>query len=137
MLDTQPAKAISGFFGRYGLAVVAQKGLRQSAFHKGLGQPVDQTLGRFGQVELQVAAQPAVVITDGKSHGAMPLSRIIDDADPGLVKIQMPQAVDMGHLKAAHLPRQSSAARCWPYIGCAGSWTSSQPFLRMQCSTAL
>jgi hypothetical protein len=104
MLYAQSAKAVAGFFGQHGRAVVGQKGPWQSAFHEGLGQAMDQALGRFGQVKLQMAAQPAVVVADGKGHGPMPFTRGIQDADFGLVKVQMPQAMDMGHFKAAHLP---------------------------------
>lgn len=51
-----------------------------------------------------MAAQPAGVIAEGKGHGAMPFSRGVQDADFGLMEVQMPQAMNMGHFKTAHLP---------------------------------
>ena len=53
--DTQPAKAVARFFGQHGRAVVGQKGPWHSAFHKGLAQTMNQTLGRFGQIKLKMA----------------------------------------------------------------------------------
>ena len=51
---------------------------------------MDQALGRFSQIHLQVTAQPRVVIDDGKDHGTVPYAFFVENADFRLVEIQMP-----------------------------------------------
>ena len=52
---------------------------------------MDQTFRRFGQIQLQMAAQPTVIIEYGKYHGAVPLAQCVENADFYLVKVYSPE----------------------------------------------
>ena len=64
---------------------------------------MDQTFRRFGQIQLQMATQPTVIIEYSQYHGALPLTQCIEDADFCLVKVQVPEAMDMGYFETAYL----------------------------------
>jgi len=64
---------------------------------------MDQAFGRFGQIQLQMATQPTVIIEYGQYRGAVPLTQCIENADFSLVKIQVPEAMDMGYFETAYL----------------------------------
>ena len=102
MHDSQPLEPPAGFFGEHGRAVVGHQCPGQPAFHEGLREPVHEAFGRLGQIKLQMAAQPGAVVADGQRHGPMPAAGGVHDGDFGLVKVQMPEPVDMGHFLAAH-----------------------------------
>jgi hypothetical protein len=82
---------------------------------------MDQALCRFGQICLQMAAKPGVVIEDGQGHGTMPFAFGVEDADFCLVKIQVPEAVDMGYFKPRISRFGAVGGFLCPSVGWAGS----------------
>ena len=45
-----------------------------------------------------------MVIEYGQHHGAMPFAFCVENTDSCLVKIQVPEAVNMGYFEGAYLP---------------------------------
>ena len=60
---------------------------------------MDQALCRFVQIHLQMAAKTGVVVEYGQHNGAVPFAVGIDDTDFGLMKVQVPQAMDIRHFE--------------------------------------
>jgi hypothetical protein len=64
---------------------------------------MDQALCRFGQIQLQMTTQAGVVIEYGQYHGTVPLTQCIENANFCLVKVQVPEAMDMEYFETAYL----------------------------------
>ena len=131
-------KTPAGFFGQHGRTVVGHQCPRQTAFHKGLSQAVHQAFGGFRQIKLQMTAQPRVIVEDGKGHRTMPLARWVQDADFRLVKVQMPQTMNMADFITSHFPAlETFGGLSCPGLALAGCTVRIQPLSLMQRSTVL
>jgi hypothetical protein len=69
-----------------------------------------QAFSGLGQVELQVAAKPRVIIQDGECERVDPATGFIQQPDFGQVKVQVPEGMDMGGFEASHLALFAAAS---------------------------
>ena len=74
------------------------------SFGKGLAQPVAEFFGPFGQIPLEMTAEPGVVIQDGEQDRINPAAVGQEHAQGAVMEIQMPEAVDIFALIAADFP---------------------------------
>ena len=95
--------------GHHGTAEVGHQGARQAAFLKGLGEAVNQALGGFVQIPLQVAAKARAVIEHPEEQRRDPGARGAEHRARTMMKIKMPQTVDVVGFEAAL--RTSSRSR--------------------------
>jgi len=92
-------------FGReHGRAVVHQRGARQTALLEGLPEAVDEGVRRLGEVPLGVAAQARAVVEHAEQDRRHPCAVGEEHRARAMVKVQVPEAVDVRGLVAAHLP---------------------------------
>ncbi len=103
MEDAQRMHSGGEFLGLHRRAVIAHQGARQPALVQRLPQAMDQGLGGLIEVPLQMADQAGVIVDDRQQQGLDP------DATPGqhlaraMMKVQMPQGMDILGFIAAHL----------------------------------
>jgi hypothetical protein len=72
-----------------------------------LAQPVAEFFGTFAQIPLDMAAEPAVIVQTAKEPRVDPLAVVQEDPQRAVVKIQVPQGVDILALVAADLAAAS------------------------------
>ena len=71
-----------------------------------------QFTSAFGQIPLQVAAKPGVVVEDAEQNGIGPLAVGPQHAQGAVMKIQMPESVDVFALETADLPGLVATLGC-------------------------
>ena len=71
---TQPGEARFGFGGDHGRTIIEEQAAGQIALLKRLAQAVAQLASAFGQIPLQMATEPGVVIEDAEQHRIDPLA---------------------------------------------------------------
>ena len=100
----QAQQALLGLRREHRRAVVGHEGARQGALLEGLAQAVGEHLGGLRQIPLCVATQPAAIIQDPEQerHGPPAIGK--EHTPRGVMKIQMPERVDIVALIAANLP---------------------------------
>ena len=103
MYDPQSGQAGDGLVGQHGSTVVGHQGARQSALHERLRQAMNQALGGFVEIPLQVADQTRAVIDDAEQQGFDPVACAPQHLARGMMEIQMPQRTDVIDLEAADL----------------------------------
>ena len=95
----------------------------QSALLKRLAQAVTEFLGAFGQIPLGMAAQARMIIEDAQQERVSPLAVGQEHPQRAVVKVQMPEPVDILALVAANLagleavPRPLARPDCAPGRG--------------------
>ena len=107
----QSGQAGSGFLGQHGGAVVGHQGARQAALHEGLAQAVDQTLGRFIEIPLQMADQARAVVDHAHQHRRHPDTLTREHLARAMMEIEMPQRAHMVDFEAAHFKPLQPIAR--------------------------
>ena len=105
MDDSQTEEALGDFLGHHRRAVSGQEGTGQTALLDRLGEPVHEILGGLGEVPLDVAAEPRVVIEDAQGDRAQPLSAGGEHLERTVVEIEVPETSDVGGFVAADLAR--------------------------------
>lgn len=88
---------------------------------------MDQALCRFGQIQLQMTAKPRVIIDDGQCHGTVPCALFVENADLGLVKIKVPEAMHMRCFEIAYFTMLTSFFGSPLSIGRLGRYIRLQP----------
>ena len=63
-----------------------------------------ELFGAFAQIPLGMATEPGVVIQDAQQQRIGPLTVLQEHAQRPMMKVQVPQAVDIGVFVAAHFP---------------------------------
>jgi hypothetical protein len=101
--DAQSFQSLSGFKGDHGRAVVAHQGPGQSALLKRLTEAVAQLLGPLGEVPLGMAGQPRMIVEHPQEQRIRPAPSGEQDAHRTVVKVQMPEGIDILALVTAHL----------------------------------
>ena len=72
--DAQPQQPRGKFLRHHGRAVVGHQGAGQSAFLNGLRETMHEIFGGLGQIPLQVAAEPRVIVQDAQGQRPLPLA---------------------------------------------------------------
>ena len=83
----------------------------QAALLDGLGEPVHEGLGRFVGVPLEVTGEPGAIVEHAEQMRGEPRAGGGEHLARALVEIQMPEAVDVLGLEAAHLEVLAAARR--------------------------
>src|SRR5258707_15616941 len=84
------------------LALIRARG--KARFCKALRQTVTELFGSFSQIPLGMTAQAGMIIDDPQHQWVNPTAFIEQDAHRTVMKIQMPQSIDILALIAADLP---------------------------------
>lgn len=103
MDNAQTRQPFLGLGGEHGRTVVGHEGARQSPLLEALAQPVAEFFGAFAQIPLGMAAEPAVIVQAAKEQRVGPLAVVQEDPQRAVMKIQVPQGVDILALVAADL----------------------------------
>ena len=101
--DAEAFETLNGLVGQHRPAVVGHQRPRKSALLDGLREPMGEALGRFAAVPLDVTGQARVVVEHAQHLGPDPASLSDQDLARGLVVVEVPEAVDVLGLVAAHL----------------------------------
>ena len=101
--DAQARQTLLGFGREHRRAVIAHEGARQGPFLKALTQPVAKFFGPFAQIPLGVAAQTRVVVQATQQEWIGPLAVFQEDPQRAVMKVQVPESVDIFTLVAADL----------------------------------
>ena len=96
MHDAEPVQSFLDFAGGHRGAVVGHQGPGQAALHERLAQSVDEDLGGLGQIPLQVAAEPGVVVEEAEQDGRLPLPG--RRQHPALRMMEVPMRCYVEHL---------------------------------------
>src|SRR5208283_2656446 len=91
----QPGESLFGFGRNHGRAVIVEQRAGQIALLKSLAQAVAQLASPFGQIPLQMATEPRVVIEDAQQDRIGPLAVGPQHAQGAVMKVQMPESVDV------------------------------------------
>src|ERR1700686_1834078 len=102
--DTQSSQALRCLGGEHGRAVVAHQSPRQGSLLQGLRQTVTELFGSLGQIPLSMTAQAGMIIDDPQHQWVNPMAFLGQDAQRTVMKIQMPQSIDILTLVTADLP---------------------------------
>ena len=103
MNNAQTHQALLGFAGQHGRAVVTHERARQAALLKGLAGTVAEFLGALGQIPLGMASQAAMIIEDAQQDRIGPATVVQQDRQRAVMKVQVPEAVDIFVFVTAHL----------------------------------
>lgn len=112
--DAEPLEALGGLGGEHGGAVVGEQCARQAALLERLAETVNQCLGGFLEVPLQVTAEPRAVIEDAEELRLLPDAAGGEDGARALVEVEMPEAVDVADLEGAGLAQREVDVVCAP-----------------------
>ena len=103
MHDPQSLEPFGEFLGDHRSPAVGHEPSGKTAFLDPLGEPVDEVLGGLGEVPLQMAAQPRMVVEDAQGDGRLPAAAGREDLQPAVVEIAVPQRADVLGFVAADL----------------------------------
>ena len=104
-VDAQTSEPLLGFSGDHGRTVVKKKGSGQIPLLKRLAATVAEFPGSFGQIPLEMAAEPGMVVEYPQQNGIHPLAVDSGHTQGAVMEIQMPEPVDIFVFIAADLPR--------------------------------
>ncbi len=110
MNDAEALEPLDGLGSEHGRAVVGQERSRKTTFLERLRQCVNEGLGGLVEVPLQVATEAGAVVEDAEELRLLPLPRGSEDGARALVKVQVPEAVDVRDLVRACLSRREGLA---------------------------
>ena len=103
MDNAESLEPLGGLGGKHRSSVVGEQGAGQAALVECLRQCVDERLCGFLGVPLQVTAESGAVIEDAQQMGLCPLPVPTEDGARALVKVEVPETVDVGDLERAPL----------------------------------
>ena len=84
-------------------AVVGEEGARKAALLEGLGESRDEVLGRLLRYHCSVTGQTGAVVQDAERQRRHPLARGGEHLARAVMEVEVPEAVDVLGLEAAHL----------------------------------
>ena len=111
MEDAQPGQALCWFRRRAWPSRCRHEGPGQGALLKSLAQAVAEFLGPFGQIPLGMADRAGVIIEDAQQSRIDPLALSSKHAQGAVMKIQVPEPVDILAFVTADLAGSHSDAR--------------------------